>query len=80
MLNEDNNIFSEEYAPVMKRLLGGNCTSKDVDYLNTRVLDGKWLGVHHWRDAKFISFRNKVSLNRIVCGTKRLMLSVHLPL
>ncbi|CAM9575353.1 unnamed protein product, partial [Laminaria digitata] len=61
MLNEDNNRFSKEYAPVMNRLLSGDCTSKDVDYLNTRVLGGKNLGVRDCWDAKFITFRNKVS-------------------
>lgn len=61
MLDEDNNRFSKAYAPVMQRLLGGECTSKDVDYLNTRVLDGINLSVRDCWDAKFITFRNKVN-------------------
>lgn len=63
MLNEDNNRFSKEYAPVMERLLDADCTSKDVGYLNARLLDGKNLGVLDCWDAKFITFRNKVSQN-----------------
>lgn len=45
----------------MNRLLRGDCTSTDVDYLNVRVLNGENLGVRDCWDAKFITFSNTVT-------------------
>lgn len=61
MLDQGNNRFSEEYAPLMDRLLHATCTYSDVNLFNTRVLNAN-PGLHAddcW-DGRVITFRNKV--------------------
>lgn len=70
VLDEINNRFPATYAPIMDRLLRGECTAADVTTINKRVLntlfrlpDGSFdrLGMRHCWMAQTITFRNKVS-------------------
>ena len=68
VLDETNNRFSPTYAPIMDRLLRGECTLADVDAINSRVInsptrleDGS-IGKISMKDcwmAQTITFRNK---------------------
>ena len=66
MLDQANNRFSEDYAPLMDRLLHANCTYNDVNRLNTRVLNGSsGLNADACWESRVITFRNKVCLQQI---------------
>ena len=68
ILDETNNRFSPTYAPIMDRLLRGECTLADVDAINSRVINkptrledgsfGKITMEDCWM-AQTITFRNK---------------------
>lgn len=68
VLDETNNRFSPTYAPIMDRLLRGECTLADVDAINSRVINsptrledgsiGKISMEDCWM-AQTITFRNK---------------------
>lgn len=67
VLDETNNRFSKTYAPIMDRLLRGDCTPEDVRTINSRVLNtahgsSDKLGMIHCWMAQTITFRNTVSL------------------
>ena len=69
LLDETNNRFSPTYAPIMDRLLRGECTIADLHAINSRVLNspvrlqdgsiGKLTMKDCWM-AQTITFRNKV--------------------
>ena len=66
VLDETNNRFSSTYAPIMDRLLHGECTLDDLDKINARVIGGPVhlqngsLGMTDCWMAQTITFRNKV--------------------
>lgn len=68
VLDETNNRFSPTYAPIMNRLLHGECTFDDLDKINARVIGGPIhlqnasLGMTDCWMAQTITFRNKVFL------------------
>lgn len=68
VLDETNNRFSTTYAPIMDRLLRGECTLDDLDKINARVLGGPAhlhngsLGMTDCWMAQTITFRNKVCI------------------
>ena len=69
VLDETNNRFSASFAPIMDRLLHGECTKADLDAINARVLNGpvhlldgspRKLTMKDCWMAQTITFRNKV--------------------
>ena len=80
VLNETNNRFSPTYAPIMDRLLRGECTTADLNSINARVLnspvrlqDGS-MGKLNMKDcwnAQTITFRNKVNKHGTDCSFLR---------
>eukprot|EP00752_Nemacystus_decipiens_P012803 g11338.t1 len=65
VLDETNNRFSSSYAPIMDRLLHGECTLDDLAKINARVLGSPAhlhngsLGMTDCWMAQTITFRNK---------------------
>ncbi|CAM9514918.1 unnamed protein product, partial [Laminaria digitata] len=53
--------FSADLGTVLKRVLYGECTNEDVDFLNFRRLDGVNLGAANCWDGQFVNFRDIVS-------------------
>lgn len=65
VLDETNNRFDPTYAPIMDRLLHGECTLDDLAKINARVIGGPVhllngsLGMTDCWQAQTITFRNK---------------------
>ena len=82
VLDETNNRFSPTYAPIMDRLLHGDCTLDDLDKINARVIGGPnqlratSLGMTDCWMAQTITFRNKVSVFLVLL---RSFASLHFP-
>lgn len=73
VLDETNNRFSSTYAPIMERLLHGECTLDDLDKINARVIDSPVhlqngsLGMAACWHAETITFRNKARATCLSC-------------
>lgn len=62
MLDESKR-FTPTYAPIMQRCLRSECTSDDVNIINSRVMGASTpRNADTCFDARFIAFRNKVNI------------------